>query len=167
MSTNEGVPTAEKPTRPTASKRAAKPKRKVTFLTERLDFLFETVHPKGRGPYSYQEVADGINEAIGEDAISPSYIWQLRTGLKDNPTRRHIALLASFFSVSPLYFFEDEQDLGVTEIELARTLKDPRVYALAHSATGLSDTSLDAIAALIQSLHSIEDEARGGRPIAE
>lgn len=163
MSTSKGTPAEGEPTAAPA-KRAPKPKKKVTFLTQRLDHLFETVHPKGRGPYSYQEVADKINDGAGDGAISPSYIWQLRSGMKENPTRRHIALLASFFSVSPLYFFEDEQDLGVEEIELARTLKDPRVYALAHAATGLSDTSLDAVTALIQSLHAIEREAREGHP---
>ena len=146
-------------------KRAAE--REVTFLTDRLDYLFETVHPKGRKPYSYQEVADGINAAAGENSISPSYLWQLHTGKKANPTRRHIALIAAFFGVSPLYFFEGEQDLGVEEIELARILQDPKVHALARAAAGLSDKSLDAIAALIKSLHTIESEPRGKKPTTE
>lgn len=152
------------------AKRGAKPKseKKVTFLTRRIDHLFETVHPKGRKPYSHQEVADGILEAVGPDPdgsapISPSYIWQLRTGVKENPTRRHIALLAAFFDVSPLYFFEDEYDLGVDQMELARILRDPKVHALTRAAAGLSDISLDAVTALAQSLHAIE----GGREGSE
>lgn len=153
-----------------ATAKAAPAKRtaekKVTFLTDRLDYLFETVHPKGRKPYSYQEVADGINEAAGENAISPSYLWQLHMGRKENPTRRHIALIAAFFDVSPLYFFEGEQDLGIDEIELARVLQDPKVHAVARAAVGLSDTSLDAVASLIHSLHIIESSAREKRPTA-
>lgn len=158
MSTSEGTPAADAP-----AKRGGRPKaeKKVTFLTQRIDHLFETVHPKGRGPYSYQEVADGILKAVGADPdgsapISPSYIWQLRTGLKENPTRRHIALLAAFFDVSPLYFFEDEYDFGIDQMELARILRDPKVLALTRAAAGLSDTSLEAVTALIQSLHAIE-----------
>lgn len=169
MSTTKGTPAAAK----APVKRVAKPKseKKATFLTQRIDHLFETVHPKGRKPYSHQEVADGILEAVGPDPdgsapISPSYIWQLRTGVKENPTRRHIALLAAFFDVSPLYFFEDEYDLGIDQMELARILRDPKVHALARAATGLSDTSLDAVASLIHSLHTIESGAREKRPSA-
>lgn len=168
MSTSKGTPAAP------PAKRSAKPKteKKVTFLTQRIDHLFETVHPKGRKPYSHQEVADGILEAVGPDPdgtapISPSYIWQLRTGVKENPTRRHIALLAAFFGVSPLYFFEGEHDLGVDAIELDRILKDPKVHALVRAAVGLSDTSLDAVQSLVQSLRAIEHEAREGHPAGQ
>lgn len=168
MSTSEAAP-AEHATPTVGRVRGAKPKhQKVTFLTQRLDHLFETVHPKNRGPYSYQEVADAILEAAGPDPdgkapISPSYIWHLRSGSKENPTRRHIALLAAFFGVSPIYFFEGEHDLGVKEIELARILEDPKVHALARAAAGLSDTSLETALSLVQSLHTIEREARDGR----
>ena len=170
MSTNEGTPaTAAAPV-----KRDAKPKteKKATFLTSRIDHLFETVHPKGRKPYSHQEVADAILKAVGPDPdgkapISPSYIWQLRSGMKENPTRRHIALLAAFFGVSPLYFFEDEYDLGVDQMELARILRDPKVYALTRAAAGLSDTSLETMTALATSLHAIEREARDSRTTTE
>ncbi len=162
MSTSKGTPAA------TPAKRSAKPKaeKKVTFLTKRMDHLFETVHPKGRKPYSHQEVADGILETVGPDPdgsapISPSYIWQLRAGMKENPTRRHIALLAAFFDVSPLYFFEGEYDLGIDQIELARILRDPKVLALTRAAAGLSDTSLEAATALVQSLHTIEGGHEG------
>jgi transcriptional regulator with XRE-family HTH domain len=157
---------AEGSTEVAPKERGTKPKgeRKVTFLTQRLDHLFETVHPKSRGPYSYQEVADAILEVVGADTdgkapISPSYIWQLRSGMKENPTRRHIALLAAFFDVSPLYFFEDTHELGVEQIELDRILQDPKVHALSRAAAGLSDASLDAVLALVESLHGIESEA--------
>lgn len=139
--------------------------KKVTFLTERLDHLFETVHPKGRAPYSYQEVADAILKTAGPDEdgkppISASYIWNLRVGRKENPTRRHIALLAAHFGVSPLYFFEEEYDATRHEMELARALKDPKVHELALAATGLSEASLEAVLSLVRSLHKIERGAQ-------
>lgn len=165
MSTSGGTP-AKGSTDVVPKERSTKPKgeKKVTFLTQRLDHLFETVHPKGRGPYSYQEVADAILEVVGADPdgkapISPSYIWQLRSGMKENPTRRHIALLAAFFDVSPLYFFEDTHELGVEQIELDRILQDPKVHALSRAAASLSNASLDAVLALVQSLHGIESGA--------
>jgi transcriptional regulator with XRE-family HTH domain len=170
MSTSDGAPaavTARAAAMPARRGAKAKKEKKVTFLTQRLDFLFETVHPKGRGPYSFQEVADGILATVGPDPdgtapISPSYIWNLRAGHKENPTRRHIALLAAFFSVSPLFFFEDEYDLGIEQMEIDRILRDPKVLALTRVAAGLSDTSLDTVTALANSLHAVEREAREG-----
>jgi hypothetical protein len=37
-------------------------------LADRLEYLFRTVHPKDRGPYTPAEVAEGINAAAGERA---------------------------------------------------------------------------------------------------
>ena len=40
------------------------------LLADRLDYLFRTVHPKDRRPYTPAEVAEAINEAAGERVIS-------------------------------------------------------------------------------------------------
>jgi transcriptional regulator with XRE-family HTH domain len=176
MSTSDGAPATVTArvaaTAPTRRGAKAKNEKKVTFLTQRLDFLFETVHPKGRGPYSFQEVADGILAAVGPDSdgtapISSSYIWNLRAGHKENPTRRHIALLAAFFGVSPLFFFEDEYELGIEQMEIDRILRDPKVLTLTRAAAGLSDTSLDAVTTLATSLHAVERNAREGQATAD
>jgi hypothetical protein len=68
-----------------------------TLLADRLDHLFRTVHPKDRGPCTHAEVAEAINAAAGDSVISATYVWQLRTGRRDNPTRRHLSALAAFF----------------------------------------------------------------------
>jgi hypothetical protein len=73
-------------------------------LTDRLDHLFRTVHPRGGGPFTPAEVAEAINTAAGEKVISSTYVWQLRTGRRDNPTLRHLSALATFFGVSPHVF---------------------------------------------------------------
>jgi transcriptional regulator with XRE-family HTH domain len=76
-------------------------------LAERIDCLFRThLSPRGR-EYTYREAASAMS---GHDGItfSSAYLWQLRTGAKDNPTIRHIEALARFFDVSPSYFFDDE-----------------------------------------------------------
>jgi len=88
-------------------------------LADRLDGLFQTVHPKDRGPYTPGEVAGAVNQAAGERVISSTYVWQLRTGRRDNPTQRHLSALATFFGVSPMYFFEEtEADRGSVPPEL-------------------------------------------------
>jgi transcriptional regulator with XRE-family HTH domain len=131
-------------------------------VAQALDYLFKTVHPKERGSYSYKEAAALINEAAGEDVISHSYLWQLRTGKRDNPTLRQIAVMSAFFGVSPLYFFSDEAaQRAAPQIELANAIKDPDVRDLALSVAGLSQVSLKALRELTDTLWTLEKRGRG------
>lgn len=69
-------------------------KKERTFA-ELLDYLFREVRPKGRGSFTYAEVAEGIRASSGV-TISASGIQQLRTGKNSNPkfeTVRALALL--------------------------------------------------------------------------
>jgi transcriptional regulator with XRE-family HTH domain len=126
-------------------------------LADRLDRLFRTVHPKDRGPYTPGEVAGAVNQAAGERVISSTYVWQLRTGRRDNPTQKHLSALASFFGVSPMYFFEEtEADRGTVPPELIAALKDDDVRDMALRATGLSERSLRAIRDMIESARAVE-----------
>jgi transcriptional regulator with XRE-family HTH domain len=136
---------------------ASAPGARIGQLAERLDQLFRTVHPKDRGPYTPAEVAEGINEAAGERVISSTYIWQLRTGRRDNPTQRHLAALAGFFGVSPLYFFNQPDPDGETvPPELAVALQDEDLRAMALRAAGLSGRALRAIREMIESARAVE-----------
>jgi transcriptional regulator with XRE-family HTH domain len=125
-------------------------------FAHRLDRLFATVRPRGRGEYSYREVAAGVADLTGT-VISPSYIWQLRTGVKDNPTKRHIEALAAFFGV-PAAFFFDAAETERVESELATlaALRDSGVTAIALRANGLSAESLRLVADLIERTRSLE-----------
>jgi len=77
-------------------------------LAEKIDRLFQTVHPAD-GEYTHEEVASAIREA-GGPTISGSYLWQLRKGVRDNPTMRHLEALSEFFGVPPAYFFDERRD---------------------------------------------------------
>jgi transcriptional regulator with XRE-family HTH domain len=127
------------------------------LLSDRLDHLFRTVHLKDRGPYTHAEVAEAINQAAGDDVISATYVWQLRTGRRDNPTKKHLSALAAFFGVSPMYFF-DEAEAGRDAVpaELVTALKDDAVREMALRAAGLSDRSLKAISEMIESARAVE-----------
>jgi transcriptional regulator with XRE-family HTH domain len=136
---------------------AEEPHTRRGHLSDRLEYLFRTVHPKDRGPYTPAEVAEAVNEAAGERVISSTYVWQLRTGRRDNPTQRHLSALASFFGVSPMYFFEEtEADRGAVPPELVAALKDDDVRDMALRATGLSERSLRAIRDMIESAQAVE-----------
>jgi transcriptional regulator with XRE-family HTH domain len=64
----------------------------------KLNHLFATVRPAHGGEATYREVAAAIAEQ-GGPTISPSYIYQLRSGIRQNPTLRHVQALAKYFGV--------------------------------------------------------------------
>jgi transcriptional regulator with XRE-family HTH domain len=118
-------------------------------LAEKLDHLFTAVRPRDKSEYSYRDVAAGI-EAAGRTTISASYIHQLRTGGRDNPTKKHLEALADFFSVPAAYFLDDTQATHIDEqLSLSAALRDPGVRNVALRAAGLSDRSLDMIDTVI------------------
>src|SRR5205085_1911330 len=74
-------------------------------FAEKLNYLFATVTAQEGREHSNEQVASAIT--AGGVSISQSYIWQLRKGIKDNPTVKHVQALADFFGVPPAYFFDE------------------------------------------------------------
>ncbi|MFH0246164.1 helix-turn-helix domain-containing protein [Streptomyces sp. HK10] len=125
-------------------------------LAQRLTHLFESIYPKGRGPYSTQEVAEALQKR-GGPTVSGTYIWQLKTGRRDNPTKRHLEALAQFFGVPVAYFFDDElaERLG-EELKTLQLLRDGGVQQVALRAVGLSSKSMDTVLAMIDRVRELE-----------
>jgi hypothetical protein len=87
----------------------------------------------------------------GERVISSTYVWQLRTGRRDNPTQKHLSALAAFFGVSPMYFFQQtEADRDAVPPELVAALMNDEVRDMALRTVGLSDRALRAIRDMIE-----------------
>jgi transcriptional regulator with XRE-family HTH domain len=130
-------------------------------LAGKLDRLFRTVRsPKG-GEFSYEEVASAIRDR--GVTISHTYIWQLRKGVRDNPTKRHLEALAEFFGVSAAYFLDGDAAQRIDEqLELLAALRDNAVRQVALRAVGLSRPSLDAIHGMIEHARQIEGLNHGG-----
>ena len=125
-------------------------------LADKLTRLFSTVHPRGRPEYTSEEVAEAISER-GGPTISATYIWQLRTGRRDNPTKKHLEALAEFFGVSPAFFFDDAAAARIdAELELLAALREAPVRQVALRASGLSAQSLKAIAEMIDRVRELE-----------
>lgn len=124
-------------------------------LAEKLDHLFATVRPS-KGEYTHEEVANAIRDR-GGPTISATYVWQLRKGLRDNPTKHHIEALADFFGVPPAYFFDDDAAAQIdAELELLAAMRDSSVRQMALRASGLSAESLDTIAEMIERVRKLE-----------
>ncbi|MFD6415751.1 helix-turn-helix domain-containing protein [Streptomyces sp. NPDC060194] len=125
-------------------------------LADKLDYLFETVRPRGRGPYTYDEVATEIAKR-GGPTVSASYIWSLRTGKKDNPTMRHLEALAEFFGVPPAYFFSSEDSERIeSELALLAAFRDAEVRDVALRSSGLSTETLQTIRGFVERARALE-----------
>jgi ESX-1-secreted protein regulator len=123
-----------------------------TSLAAKIDKLFQVVRKPDREQYSHDEVARACREATG-GSFSTTYLWQLRTGRRDNPTKRHLEALAQFFQVSPAYFFDDEQSAKIAEeLELLGALRDAGVRDVALRAVALSPAGLDTISDMIDAI---------------
>lgn len=118
-------------------------------LAEKIDALFRLVRRPNREQYSHEDVARACREATGE-SFSATYLWQLRTGRRDNPTKRHLEALAAFFQVPVTYFFDDAQGAAVAEeLELLGALRDAGVRSMALRAVNLSPQAVDTISDMI------------------
>lgn len=118
-----------------------------------LDRLFKvTADDRGR-EVSYSKVAAAI-EAAGGPTVSSTYLHELRTGKKDNPTRRTLDALATYFGVPPAYFF-DEAFAAEVDAHL-ETLRDAGVMDLATRARGLSPESLEALSRMAEEIRHSE-----------
>jgi transcriptional regulator with XRE-family HTH domain len=140
-------------------------------LAAKLDRLFRTVHPPGRGEYSLEEVAEGIR-ARGGASISGAYIWQLRTGKRVNPTMSTLESLAGFFGVPAAYFLDDEARERIDlQLDVLAAMRDSQVSRIALRSFGLSPESLQAIAGVVENARRLEglpetgeETTRGRRP---
>ena len=131
-------------------------------LAQRIDKLFKSVRPKGR-EYTYDEVAHGCEAMAG--TFSKTYVWQLRTGQRDNPTKRHLEALASFFGVPVAYFFDDAAAKRIySQLELAVALRDSAVRDIALRAMAMDEATRRSVAQIVREIGNIRDRDKSGRP---
>src|ERR1700752_2783492 len=103
----------------------------------RLNRLFDTVYPPGRGPHTSAEVIAALKaEGI---TMSAPYLSQLRSGNRTNPSSATMAALANFFRIKPAYFTDDEYYEKLDkELSWLSTMRDDGVRRIALRAVGLS-----------------------------
>lgn len=112
-------------------------------LASKLNHLFATLRRPDGKEYTNEQVADAVRSTKIVKTISHSYIWQLRNGVRDNPTYRHLRGLAHFFEVPVSYFFDDDLSERIDEKLAAIKDEQERLTEMADS----SDTQLLAMRA--------------------
>lgn len=128
-----------------------------SVIARRLEHLLATVHPAGRGPYLLREVADGVNQAAGDQIVSVAYLSQLRLGQRKTPSFRILQAIAQFFGVPASYFSDDLTAAQADQqLKFLQAMHDAGVRNVALRAAGLSEKSLAAVRALIDSARELE-----------
>jgi transcriptional regulator with XRE-family HTH domain len=125
-------------------------------LSDRLNRLFDVRRKAGESPLSNAAAAEAITETTGV-SISPAYLWQLRNGVKTNPTVQHLRAITEFFGVSASYLIEREPDPKIeAQLDLLQALRDSGVRDLALRAHGLTEESLKNVASILDHVRGLE-----------
>lgn len=126
-------------------------------LASRLEYLFATVHPRNRGPYTNEEVAEGCNKAAGRKVMSTTAVWQLRKGQRTEPGYPRLVALANYFGVKPEYFYDDIVAQRTDEqLDVLAAMRDKDVRDVAMRSAKLSSGSLAAVKAMIDAAYKLE-----------
>jgi transcriptional regulator with XRE-family HTH domain len=126
-----------------------------TTFAARLNRLFDTVYPPGRGPHTSAEVIAALKaEGI---TMSAPYLSQLRSGNRTNPSSATMAALANFFRIKPAYFTDDEYYEKLDqELSFLATLRDDGVRRIAVRASELSPEAQHEVMQRVNELRRAE-----------
>jgi transcriptional regulator with XRE-family HTH domain len=138
-------------------------------LTRLLD---QCVNPTNGKRYSLPVIAEQINTMIDEQyghlseeererrKLSRTYLWELKTGRKDNPARRTLQSLATYLDVPVGYLTEDAS----SEEQDAQYLVKPDLNMRAR---GLSPRGMENVLRWIEHARELEGlgDSDGGSPV--
>ena len=126
-----------------------------TTFAARLNRLFDTVYPPGRGPHTSVEVIAALKaEGI---TMSAPYLSQLRSGNRTNPSSATMAALANFFRIKSAYFTDDEYYEKLDkELSWLATMRDDGVRRIAVAAVGLSAQAQQDVVERVNELRRVE-----------
>ncbi|MCZ4277752.1 helix-turn-helix domain-containing protein [Rhodococcoides yunnanense] len=116
--------------------------------------LFD-VHPRGHRPYSNADVVRGLTAA--GHRISKSYMTQLRSGNRINPSEETVAALARFFGVTPDYFYDPVYQNAVdSDLATLTQLRNTGLRRLSTRAFGLPEESQMLLISMAEKLRASE-----------
>ncbi|BBX05375.1 secretion protein EspR [Mycolicibacterium aichiense] len=126
-----------------------------TTFSARLNRLFDTVYPPGRGPHTSAEVIAALkSEGI---TMSAPYLSQLRSGNRTNPSSTTMTALANFFRIKPAYFTDDEYYEKLDkELTWLANMRDEGVRRIAARTVGLSPEAQQDIVTKVDELRRRE-----------
>lgn len=139
-------------------RRPRKPAGNTELFAERLNHLFDSIHPPSRGPYRNSEVTQTLARR-GYDLSDP-YLSQLRRGIRSRPSPQTVQMLAEFFGVRTEYL--DGADSGYTralenELSWLRLARNETVRAVTTALLTLPPSAREAV---LESADSLADPGK-------
>ncbi|GAB7065888.1 XRE family transcriptional regulator [Mycolicibacterium sp. GF69] len=135
---------------------AASESAELSELSIKLNKLFDTMRKPSDPPLSNAAAAEAITRKTGV-SISSAYLWQLRTGVKTNPTVTHLRAIAQFFGVAPSYLVDPGIDPDIdAQLNLLQAMRDAGVRDLAMRASGLTPQALNSLRAMVDHARQLE-----------
>lgn len=135
---------------------AASESAELSELSIKLNKLFDTMRKPSDPPLSNAAAAEAITRKTGI-SISSAYLWQLRTGVKTNPTVTHLRAIAQFFGVAPSYLIDPGIDPDIdAQLNLLQAMRDAGVRDLAMRASGLTPQALNSLRAMVDHARQLE-----------
>ena len=126
-----------------------------TTFSARLNRLFDTVYPPGRGPHTSAEVIAAL-KAEGVTMSAP-YLSQLRSGNRTNPSATTMTALANFFRIKPEYFTDDAHYEKLDkELTWLANMRDEGVRRIAARTVGLSPEAQQDVVQKVDELRQRE-----------
>ena len=121
-------------------------------FADKLVQLFRVIRAADGREFSPEHVAAWVR-ANTEVTISASYLYMLRRGERENPTKDHIEALAAFFGIPPSYFFNESLGARMSEeLELLAALRDSDVRFVAVRTAELHDDARRSVAAMLREM---------------
>jgi transcriptional regulator with XRE-family HTH domain len=116
-------------------------------ISEKVDLLFKNFRKKDGTEFTYQEVAEGTDNAISGVAV-----WKIRSGKVKSPSYRVLEAIAGFFGVPVGYFSSKEpvSEKHVQNLKLAQELRDAGVAQIALRVSDLDETAKQDVLAMIE-----------------
>lgn len=120
-------------------------------FADRLNRLFDSVYPPGRGPYSAAEVVSALN-ARGT-RVSSAYLSQLRSGIRTNPSVSTMEAFAEFFGIKAAYFTDETYFESLDrELDWLIIARDEQIRRVAELLVGLSPAAMEEVLAKVGEL---------------
>ncbi len=127
-----------------------------SIVAQRLTMLFERYRQSNGKKWTYRQVADWINERFGhgQEIISASYVFQLKTGACPNPSQKMLEWVAAFFNVDPAVLITqhlDEASLpDADEVVIRQALSDSGLRHAMLLLAGMHRDKLPAVLAVLE-----------------
>lgn len=98
-----------------------------TSVPDRVNRLFDVMHPAATPPVSNADVAERIT--LQGVAITADEIWQLRAGTKQDASMQQLSALAEFFGVAARYLTNPTGDRSIdSQLTLLEAMRDSGVH---------------------------------------